>query len=514
MAARLSGRRRLARTTAGPGAVFDYVDAGKDPGLPVKFGPCSNGEFVPPPLTAVEREAMRRAHADCRANARRLGISRREFMYTLSAAATTLLALEGCLKDAGDGSRGGRYDVPRDAGLDEHAARDALAGEEFVFDVQGHHLEYDLMRSPPDQAFFGAVFPQVDCGADDPRACFAREVFLEEMFLRSDTNMVTLSALPIAPEGSPLSAAIMDETRLTAELVCGWESVLLHAQALPNYGSLEANLEEMERNTEHYPIAAWKVFTHFPDAFGDPGNAWRLDDRDPALPQVGHAFIDKARELGVKIICAHKGFGADSPHATPDDVPRAAREFPDVSFIVYHSGFERTGPPEGPYTPATANLGVNRLITAMKREGVGPNENVYAELGSVWWTIMRDPTQSAHLLGKLLKHVGEDNVLWGTDCIFYGSPQDQIQTFRSFQISPELRERYGYPELTRELKAKVLGLNGARVYGVEPRTDRCEFSRRQLEEIRRMLKSQHATHGPRNAREVRELRDHHRGWPG
>ena len=89
---------------------------------------------------------------------------------------------------------------------------------------------------------------------------------------------------------------------------------------------------------------------------------------------------------------------------------------------------------------------------------MGPNQNVYAELGSTWWTIMRDPTQASHVLGKLLRYVGEDNVLWGTDCIFYGSPQDQIQTFRSFEISSEFQERYGYPELTRERKAKILGL--------------------------------------------------------
>ena len=66
----------------------------------------------------------------------------------------------------------------------------------------------------------------------------------------------------------------------------------------------------------------------------------------------------------------------------------------------------------------------------MKRAGIGPNENVYAELGSTWWYVMRYPTQAAHVLGKLLKHVGEDNVVWGTDCLFYGSPQDQIQAFR------------------------------------------------------------------------------------
>ncbi|HYX83470.1 MAG TPA: amidohydrolase family protein [Gaiellales bacterium] len=485
-----------------------------DPGLPIKFGPCSNGEYVPAPLSAVEREAIRRARRDAAGNAKRLGLSRAEFLRSVSGAATTLLALQGCAGGAAKRALGGGWRVPVEAALDADAARAVLAGDEFVFDVQGHHLEYDLMRRTAGRPFFGSVFPQVSCGLDDPRACFSREVFLEDFFLRSDTSMVTLSALPIAPQGSPLSAAIMEETRHTAELVCNWDSVLLHAQVLPNYGPLQANLDEMERNVRRYPIAAWKVFTHFPDAFGDPGNAWRLDDADPRLPQVGHAFIEQARRLGVKTICAHKGFGAGSPYASPADVPPAAREFPDVSFVVYHSGFERTGPPEGPFTHATAHLGTNRLIAAMRAYGVGPNQNVYAELGSTWWTVMRDPEQAAHVLGKLLRYVGEDNVLWGTDCIFYGSPQDQIQAFRAFEISPEFQERYGYPALTPLVKAKVLGLNGARVYGVEPQTRRYRFTRAELERIRTALPFRHETYGPRNRREVEALRAHHHGWPG
>src|SRR5207244_2898474 len=60
-----------------------------------------------------------------------------------------------------------------------------------------------------------------------------------------------------------------------------------------------------------------------------------------------------------------------------------------------------------------------------------------------------------------------DNVLWGTDSIWYGSPQDQIQAFRAFQIAPELQQRHGYPALTPELKRKVFGLNGARVYALD-----------------------------------------------
>jgi uncharacterized protein len=61
--------------------------------------------------------------------------------------------------------------------------------------------------------------------------------------------------------------------------------------------------------------------------------------------------------------------------------------------------------------------------------------------------------------------VGEDNVLWGTDSIWYGSPQDQIQAFRTFQIHESLREAQGYPALDARLRAKVFGLNALKPYG-------------------------------------------------
>jgi predicted TIM-barrel fold metal-dependent hydrolase len=97
---------------------------------------------------------------------------------------------------------------------------------------------------------------------------------------------------------------------------------------------------------------------------------------------------------------------------------------------------------------------------------VKPGANVYAELGSTWRFLMRDPEQAAHALGKLLKYCGPDNVVWGTDSIWYGSPQDQIQAFRTFQISAELRAKHGYAEITPALRAKIFGLSGAKVYGL------------------------------------------------
>jgi hypothetical protein len=136
-----------------------------------------------------------------------------------------------------------------------------------------------------------------------------------------------------------------------------------------------------------------------------------------------------------------------------------------VSFLIYHSGFVSTVR-EQPYDHAAKRDGIDTLIFSLQKNGVSPGSNVYAELGSTWRFLMRDPEQAAHALGKLIKHCGEDNVLWGTDSIWYGSPQDQIQAFRTFQISAALREKHGYPEITPALRAKIFGLSAAKVYGI------------------------------------------------
>jgi predicted TIM-barrel fold metal-dependent hydrolase len=489
-----------------------------DPGLPIKLGPCSNGEYEPEPLSPVLTETIRRAREECERNARRVGMTRREFLLSACGAATTLLVLDSCTRAAErvaglspSKEPGGTYDIPPEATTEPEAARHAVGGEEFVFDVQGHLLEYDLNPVLNGQDFWQR-FPQQNCGEKDPRVCYSIDHFLELMFLRSDTSMLVLSALPIHAKGSPLSMGIMDETRRITEGLCRDERVLVQAQALPNVGRLGANLEAMEETADRYPVVAWKTFTHFPEVFEHNGNAWWLDDHEHGIAKVGEAFIRKAVEVGIPVICTHKGFSGGSRFASPADVGPAARRHPDVSFVTYHSGFEARIP-EGPYTRATAEIGVNRLISSLRRSGIGPNENVYAELGSTWWYVMRTPTQAAHVLGKLLKYVGQDNVLWGTDCLFYGSPQDQIQALRAFKISKEFQERYGYPKLTGEIKAKILGLNAARLYGVDPISTRCSFTRRELEEIRRNLPGKNRTYGPATGADMHEFREHHQGWP-
>ncbi len=136
-----------------------------------------------------------------------------------------------------------------------------------------------------------------------------------------------------------------------------------------------------------------------------------------------------------------------------------------MNFIVYHSGFDH-GFTEKEYTAESENRGINSLIHSVIKNQVKPNSNVYAELGSTWRFLMRDPNQAAHAMGKMLKYIGHDNILWGTDSIWYGSPQDQIQAFRTFQISEEFQDKFGYEAINEKIRAKVFGLNATKPYQI------------------------------------------------
>jgi uncharacterized protein len=438
--------------------------------LPFALGPISSDEYAPLPVPGTVREAARRALAAADRNARRSGMSRRAFLRSAAGYATVLFCLNACAREAAPpaSTPGGAFSVTPEATIDQDTARGTLGTEEFVFDVQSHLLEFNLEQ--PARSFFGENFPQAGCGEGDPRACFSIDHYLEEIFLNSDTTMMVLSALPIVARDHPLSIEVMEQARELADRLCGPGRLLLHGQANPSLGVLEDTLAGMTDLVRDHPIAAWKVYTH------TAGPPWRLDDA------VGTGFLNQARVLGVPRVCVHKGVSGNDPWSSPADIGPAAAAHPDLTFVVYHSGWEPEVV-EGPYE-ASRDVGVNRLISSLRDHGIGPGGNVYAELGTTWFNLMRSPTQAAHLLGKLLVHLGPGNIMWGTDSIWYGSPQQQIVAFRAFQISPELQERFGYPALTDEIKRAILGGNAARVYGVDPATVRCTFSRDELEAIR------------------------------
>lgn len=490
-------------------AALDPRDPPPELELPIKLGPVSNGEYLPVPLGDVEREAIRRTREEAERHARRLGIGRRQFLRSVGGAALMLGVLAACHDEANKakGKRsGGTYRVPKEATTEPEAANRALGGEELIFDVQSHYLNFDLSANAGFVGLQGlaAAFPQANCGEADRRACFSVEHYLDLLFNQSDTTMAVLSAIPIEPQVNPLKIQDMELARNIVQRLCGDGRILMHGGVEPTVGPPGQQIEGMAALVRDHKIAAWKIYTH------TPGPGWWLDDHDAAAPRVGNAFLRRVAEVGPKLVCVHKGFSGGSPYASPVDVGPAARAHPDLRFVVYHSGFD-TDSTEGPYTPETSGKGINRLIASLDQAGIGPGQNVYAEIGSTWWFNMRNPTAAAHVIGKLLKHFGPDNVVWGTDSIWYGSPQDQIQAFRAFEISPELQERYGYPALTPELKRKILGETSLRLYGAKPVTRPCRFTREDLAKARAASPMALRTYGPRTAREVRALLAVHGG---
>jgi len=393
--------------------------------LPIKLDPTSNGEYQPVPLAPANIAANRLAHEMASTNAQKLGISRRSFLVSSCGAASTLLAFNHA-----HGTAGGFYDLHPEAALDEQLARvqTGPAKNELIFDVQGHFV-------------------------DTPKGnAKGPEVFIKDVFMDSDTDLMVLSFVPSTREAEPVTIQAADAVRRIVDKLEGTHRLLLHGRVNPNQAG---DLEGMDELAQKWGVSAWKTYTQY----GPGGKGYFLSD------DVGVRFIEKARALGVKVICVHKGlpFGRQSyEHSQCSDIGVVAKRFPDVKFLVYHSGYV-TSVKEGPYGK---DDGIDTLISSLRKNQVPPNSNVYAELGSTWRHLMRDPEQAAHALGKLLVHVGEDNVLWGTDSIWYGSPQDQIVAFRAFQIAPALRERFGYPEITPPLRAKVLGMNATRVYGI------------------------------------------------
>jgi predicted TIM-barrel fold metal-dependent hydrolase len=468
--------------------------------LPVKLDSTSNGEFVPVPLEPQHRHANRMALDHATTNAKRLGVSRRDFLVSASGAATTLLAMNAAY--AAVGNTGGFFQLTADTALDTAAAEDVLGGKEFIFDVQGHFVNPTgawTRRLPEGARPLGSFSTQGCAAAElpgplDRLQCFGPDAFIRDVFLDSDTSLVVLSFVPSTREGEPLTIEEAAATAAIVERLEGSHRLYLHGRVNPNQ---PGDVEDMERLAREYGISAWKTYTQW----GPDGAAGFWMDDEPGL-----AMIEEARRLGVPTIAIHKGlpFGRRSyEHSTCADIGRVAKRYPDVNFLIYHSGFV-TDQAEGPYDPARED-GIDSLVSSMLEAGLGHGSNVYAELGSTWRFLMRDPTSAAHGLGKLLKYLGPENVLWGTDSIWYGSPQDQIQAFRSFQIAPELREQFGYPEITPEIRAKVFGLNALKIYPVPEALLAEQLGKdlvaRERQDYRNRPDPAYLTYGPKTRRE-------------
>ena len=523
---------------------------------PIPLGSRSNGEYF---HTQTAHERRIEAYILRRADelSRRHGVGRREFLASSAGIATSLAAinLAACGGDDGGGggstagtggssgqlldsgsTTGNGFDVDSGGttgGVDDTAGSTGdmgdctpLPGPEFIFDVQTHHVDPggSWRRTNPSYVTFFESLPQSACGPDAVE-CFSADHYIELMFLESETSMAVLSGVPATicnrttttDCGNPLDNDGIVATRELIAMLASSPRSVNHAMITPNV-DLPLQLDMMQQLVEELGVGGWKCYP----PWGPNGDGFSLDD-----PAIGIPFIEQGRDLGVKTFCIHKGLqllGFDGVHTDPTDVAAVAALYPDCNFVVYHSAWLHggIGAGEGPYDPMgrldplnptvyPVDAGVNSLITAMLTYGLGPGSNVYAELGSVWTNLMVYPDQAAHVLGKLLRYVGEDNILWGTDCIWTGSPQPLIESFRAFQISEQFQETYGYPALTPEIKAKIFGRNAAPLFGVDPEQVLCEIEGDAMSRGRRWLDAAYgrgrgwgrAPLGPRTRAEAR-----------
>jgi uncharacterized protein len=442
--------------------------------LPLVLGPVSNGEFLPvaagPGDVRLAEEVLARADAA----AGRIGMDRRRFLQSAGGMAALLGAINaaGCTgtgRRLAGPHRGGGYRVPAPEHLP--ACEHALGSRgEFIFDVHTHHVMPHLpwRRTAPDtlRLILGMIPP--DCTASDPLTCVDRSAYLHDVFLASDTTVALLSDVPSTSQtDDPIPFADAEGTRqLAASLTRGGASRLLLQNVLaPNFGRLQARLDQMTQTVETGDVAAFKVYT----AWGPGGRGFDLDD-----PAIGLPVVQRAHDLGVRIMCGHKGLPLLNFASTwnqPRDMVAVSRQFPDMQFVIYHAAW-LPDHVEGPYNPADP-VGIDSLIKALDDYHVPPDSNVWADIATTWRVLLADPTQAAHALGKLLKRLGTRRVLWGTDSVWYGPPQTQIMAFRAFHISAEYQARYGYPALTDDVKARVLGLNAADLFGLDPHAVRC-----------------------------------------
>jgi hypothetical protein len=505
--------------------------------LPVDVLPCSNDEFFPPPPTRAQKTIMALQDAEVERWRRKFNMSRREFVRTSAAMAIGFWAID-TVQPGLFGSYGGAKAVSTgrpDACDLEWAGRKGLETVknlkgEFVFDVQSHHVDPDGMwrvTNPGIHAFFNAVWPQTREGGEaDPIENLSRYHYLKELYLDSATTCTVLSVVPTSPDAdNPLPVEEASQTIDIVNELARSQRAVMHAFVMPNRGStgtvnptptvpeepvyLEEEMNLMMERADKYRdrLRGWKTYC----AWGSVPNAsgWTLDS------DVGMRFLEQVKAVSKKYpeipptVATHKGFalpGFDQRGAAPRDVGPAAKAHRGVNFIIYHSGYDIGDTQKAYRGDAQADSSQNTVDSLIKslRENnysaanfrkkgkkFGNVPNVWAELGSVWRDVMNNPDEAAHLLGKLINHVGPKRVCWGTDSLWYGSPQPEIVAMRRFEFTRKGKELYGLPHglegdvedptrkaptPARTIRNGILGRNVASAYNVDPDKKRRQIS--------------------------------------
>jgi hypothetical protein len=446
----------------------------------------SNEEFLPPPQTREQALVERLTRETAERVGPRLALGRREFLRTTGGVAAAFSAMNAVF---------GRFFDVLDVELVEAAAfAERGGGPSFVFDVQTHYVSAGYDPADAEASRKGAVARHALLGLrrraretgvnpalardSGTLADLSWENFIKEVFLDSETTVGLISTPPGPyPQEAVVPPREMTHIRDEINRVAGSQRMLAHGLVTPQLGRVD--LDFMAMQAETLRVDAWKCYTGSPPKGMDHG--WRMDDEKVAYP-----MLEQARKLRIPRVCVHKGIplGPVRDYNHPRDLIKAAKDFPDLQFLVYHSGFVGVRELDVEAAARTGELPWTSEFCRMKREEPGLT-NIYMELGSTFGQlIITHPALCAHLLGQILGAFGPDRVLWGTDSIWYGTPQWQIEAFRRFEIPRELTDRLGYPALTREVKARIFGLNAAPLFGVDPEAKRTEVPKDYVSKIK------------------------------
>jgi uncharacterized protein len=447
--------------------------------IPLPTRLVSNEEFPPLPQTAAQRAVEDRILAEAERLAPCLGLSRREFLRRSGGIATSLLAMNAVF--------GPFFDVLPVEAADPSAFKERTGDPFFIFDVQLHYVGAGYDPGNAEAGRKGGVSKQALLGLRrrsqrlNPKlasdlgtlADLSWENLVKEVFLDSETAIGLISTPPGPyPEEAVVPPKEMTHIRDEINRVTQSRRMLAHGLITPQLG--QRDLDFMDQQASTLKVDAWKGYTGAAPKGFDRG--WFVDDEKIAYP-----MLERARKLGVRRVCLHKGLplGPVADYNHPRDLIKAARDFPDIDFVAYHAGLLGVSS-----TTQSAEVPWTSEFCRMKQKEPGL-KNIYMELGSTFGQLATtNPTACAHLLGQVIAAFGADHVLWGTDSIWYGTPQWQIEAFRRFDIPDALIEKHGYAPLTRPVKEQIFGLNAARLFNVDVKAKRNEIPKDYLSRMK------------------------------
>jgi predicted TIM-barrel fold metal-dependent hydrolase len=454
---------------------------------PVPTQIVSNGEYAPPPQTRQQRAVEAGIERIAAELGPKHGMTRRQFLASNAGMAAAFLVMNDVF---GPHFSVHRAEAATPGMADERAG--ALAGQ-FIFDVQTHFVREDYeQKGLLGLAQFARQHwnPELARADDLTRFMFAN--YVKEIYVDSDTKVALLSGAPVDdPFNLFLTNDQIAAARAAVNSIAGSRRLLAHSIIQP---MTPGYLDEVDRAIETLHPDSWKGYT-----IGDPifltkkGSNWRLDDE-----QLVYPFYEKAVKSGITTLCIHKGLmPADYEtswrdiwkYATVWDVGKAAQDWPQLKFVIYHSAlrpftelpdqslaqFEKTGRIDW----------VTDLAEIPQKYAVS---NVYAELGTCFAnTAVTHPRLAAAMLGTLIKGLGADKVLWGTDSVWYGSPQWQIEALRRLEIPEDMQEKYGYAPLGPAdgiVKSAIFAGNATRLYKFDVRAAQGEIREDQIAKMR------------------------------